>query len=267
MQSAAKHICRYRALETEVHRVLHLEEDLHKFGCNTIESWIKDITYRLEVWYKKAQSYTQYNMLEFKNVQFHHLIVRIHRPTPRLRSRSAEDWRIVLDSSLVLIEDYLGQEQRRRLFYPWHGVHILFETAVISLEACWSCRGLQSLRDKAKRMLHVSIPQCLQLLTGIGQRWNEATVCADRLTPLVQKVIIAFEAISETLPSSEDAIITEEIEGLLFSDGPLEWNRRLLGDTHFDFDDDPLFVTKILSEGLELFQWDPEWDIMPPEST
>jgi hypothetical protein len=42
-KSSVNHICLYRALETEVHRVLHLEEDLHKFGSTTTETGSKTL--------------------------------------------------------------------------------------------------------------------------------------------------------------------------------------------------------------------------------
>lgn len=99
-KSSANHIYRYRSLETEVHRVLYLKEDLALHGA-TIGDWITDVTHRLEDWYAKAQTYTQYNMLEFKHVQFYHLRLRIHRPTPTLSIRHPDDWGIVLESSQV----------------------------------------------------------------------------------------------------------------------------------------------------------------------
>ncbi|PYH93377.1 hypothetical protein BO71DRAFT_478484 [Aspergillus ellipticus CBS 707.79] len=265
--SVAYHICRYRALETEVHRVLHLEEDLHKFGSATIEEWIERITQRLKTWYEKAQSYSKYDMLEFKNVQLYHLLARIHRPTPRLRLRGPEDRKIVLDSSLVLIEDYLGQERRRSLFYPWHGVHILFETAVIALEACWSSRDHGVLHDQAKGMLEVKIPQCLQLLTNIGQRWDEAAVCADRLRPLVQKVMAAFGCEGDGLFSIVDEEwITTEIQDLLFTDGPLTWNRSAPGEDSFGTNEsDPMLFNNLGDNNIAFFSWDPDWDVMPSD--
>ncbi|KAJ5108322.1 hypothetical protein N7456_004997 [Penicillium angulare] len=264
--SAAAHICRYRALETEVHRILHLEEDLHNFGFPTIEAWIEDITGRLHDWYQGAQLYTQYNMLEFKNVQFYHLIARIHRPTPRLRKRTPKDRQIVLESSLVLIQDYIGQEKRRRLFYPWHGVHILFETAIITLEACWASRDWPQSEEIVTKMLQSSIPQCIQLLRAIGQRWDEASLCANSLAPLMERVVAALTSRSMAMLSLVDEVsITEDIEGLLFSDGPLTWNRESLVDPSFCFPEDADCFGSILGEGLEFFQWDPEWGIMPSE--
>lgn len=224
-----------------------------------IENWIQDIDGRLEVWYKEAQSYAPFSMLEFRHVQFHHLKARVHRPTPRLRNRTTEDRRIVLEASLVLIEDYLGQERRGRLFYPWHGVHILFEVVVISLEACWSSRDNQVLKDLAVKILGSSIPQCLQLLTKIGQRWNEASVCADTLRPLVQKITSALAQEGDYL-LFDDASISEEIQGLLFSDGPLTWNSTLPEDDIFGSGNVLSFLDNMVVDEVEFFQWAPEWD-------
>ncbi|EXJ83392.1 hypothetical protein A1O1_07014 [Capronia coronata CBS 617.96] len=263
-KSSANHIYRYRALETEVHRVLHLEDDLSIFGQPDMDSWIRDISERLVLWYEKAQTYTRYNMLEFKQVQYHHLRARIHRPTPRLRVRSPEDRRIVLEASLRLIEDYTGQVRRRRLFYPWHGVHILFEAAVIALEACWSSRDWEPLRAQAKEMLQESLPQCFQALTYISKWWNEAAVCVNRLAPLTEKIASVFAGGNSMLLSSyEDSSITEEIQRLLFSDGPLTWNQAPHADPLWDIDDNfPIFDNTAFND-TNLFQWDPEWDFMP----
>lgn len=90
-------------LETEVHRVLYLGDDLPEFTGLPIENWISDVTSRLERWYENAQVYTPYDMLEFKHVQFHHLKARIHRPTPRLRNKTGDDWTIVLHCCRVRI--------------------------------------------------------------------------------------------------------------------------------------------------------------------
>jgi hypothetical protein len=260
-RSSAKHIYRYRALETEVHRVLHLEDDVHNFGSTTIENWIRDINARLDIWYEGSQPYTTFNMLEFKHVQFHHLRARIHRPTPRMRTRTLEDRRIVLEASLRLIEDYLSQERRRRLFYPWHGVHILFETVVISLEACWSSRDHQPLTTLIVQLLGNSIPQCLQLLTKIGQRWSEASVCADTLRPLVQKITSAIVPEGDYSPYN-DSSISVEIQGLLFSDGSLTWNHGSVGDDVFGSANALSFLDNMVVDEVELFQWTPEWDFM-----
>lgn len=247
--------------------MLHLEEDLTKFGNNTIEEWIESITQRLEQWYETAQSYTKYDMLEFKHVQFHHLMARIHRPTPRLRLRGPDNWKAVLNASSVLIQDYLAQERRRRLFYPWHGVHILFETAVISLEACWSARNYEPLQVRAHEMLQISIPRCLQLLTNIGERWGEAAVCADRLRPLVDTVRTAFNNPDTLLLTMiDESVITTEILDLLFTDGPLSWTRANRGEIMSDMIESDPWLNSLVDDSLELFSWNPEWCIMPADA-
>ncbi|KAH0421194.1 hypothetical protein CcaCcLH18_13584 [Colletotrichum camelliae] len=223
--------------------------------------WMLDISSRLETWYTDAQTYTQYNMLEFKHVQFNHLRARIHRPTPRLRTRLPEDWGIVLESCERLIEDYVGQERRGRLFYPWHGVHILFETAMIALHASWSSREYQPFRDQAERMVQALLPQCLQVLSNIGQRWGEATRCADKLRPLVQRVSSAF-AWANQMPIHEAVSIEDEIERLIFSDKNLSWNAVTLHNSGLGFEDGTLLIDDVLVDNLNSLQWAPDWDLV-----
>lgn len=262
-KSSANHIYLYRALETEVHRILHLQDDLLDKRGTTIEVWIEDVNHRLKSWYEASQVYTQYGMLEFKHVQYNHLRARIHRPTPRLWIRTKEDREIVLDSTLLLIDDYVGQEDRRRLFYPWHGVHILFETTVIALEACWTSRSCLDLRPKAEEMLETHIPRCLQLLAKMGQRWDEAGACAQRLSPLLENILEVFKSWESSTESSESAAITDEIQGLLYSDGSLTWNYRSTGSrAHVE---EPNIFEDMVFEDLQFLQWAPEWDIMPME--
>lgn len=265
-KSSANHIYFYRQLETEAHRVLHLQEDLQLLGHVDIQSWLNDICARLNIWYEKAQAYTQYSMLEFQAVQFNHLRLRLHRPAPRMRTRTIADQGVVLDASRALIEDYSRQEQRRRLFYPWHGVHILFEAAIMSIEACWGLRSNHGLANEVQQMLHVSLPQCLRLLTNIGQRWEASKACADRLAPLLDKIASAVQAPTMTDLDAENAIM-REIEGLLFSDGPLTWDQTNLADfplgsmNVFGEHDDVLF------DASEFLQWDTDWGLTMEDSS
>ncbi|KAL2840503.1 hypothetical protein BJY01DRAFT_236708 [Aspergillus pseudoustus] len=262
-KSSANHIYRYRMLETEVHRILYLEEEILMLGFPSVEEWIHDVTSRLDAWYTEAQTYTPYNMLEFKHVQFHHLVARIYRPTPRLRTKSPQDWDIVLRASRKLIDDYVEQERRRRLFYPWHGVHILFETACIALDASWSARDYPDLVGEAEEMLQTHIPRCLHLLSAIGERWNEATECVNKLRPILRKVHSAF---SGTEPSRNDLAIVEDINGLLFSDRPPMWNLAGFGMDEFGFEGGSLLLDNMLIDEMELLQWGSDWDIMPADA-
>ncbi|KEF60504.1 uncharacterized protein A1O9_02065 [Exophiala aquamarina CBS 119918] len=274
-ESSANHIYLYRALETEAHRVLHLEHDLEIFRHVDVSDWISDISSRLARWYAKAQSYTQYNMLEFKHVQYNHLLLRLHRPTPRLRVRSDEDRRIVLDASAALIEDYLSQERRRRLFYPFHGAHILFEAAAISLEACWWLKGAaEPLRSVLEQMLCTAVPNCLDLLTKMGRRWNAAQVSAKRLRPILADVTAAcgfanYENDGQSASAiSDEVAIVQQLENLLFPDGPLIWDTlpsgeqdswaAILGTGNTNFADG----NDVFFDDLELFSWQPNWGLV-----
>ena len=263
-KASAKYICLYRQFETEVHRVMHLQDDPPETTGSTLESWIEDITRRLMAWYEEAKTYTQYGMLEFKHVQFNHLRARIHRPTLRMATRTDTDRRIVLECALALIDDYGTQEGSRRLFYPWHGVHILFETAVIALDACWMSIGTDLHAPGVAEMLDVHLPRCLRLLTNIGRRWSEATASAERLSPLLYRVSAAFAAGPEFLGAEEATAITQEIQGLLFSDGSLTWNTNPLWGRESALDE-LQFLDNSMFDNLEFLQWGPEWDVMPTE--
>lgn len=277
-ESSANHIYLYRALETEVHRVLHLEENLQLIGHVEINEWIANMSSRLALWYDKAQSYARYAMLEFRHVQYNHLRMRLHRPTPRLRVRGTEDRRIVLDATQILIDDYLSQERRCRLFYPWHGVHILFEAAAVSLEACWSLRTAEEpLRGTVDHMLHIALPACVDLLTKIGRRWAPSHTSAKRLKPILDEVTAgcAYERANRDeqpgLPLGsalyDDRTIHKHLEELLFSDGPLTWDQQVsrdqafamgLGDGNFVFPD----AIGAFFEEMELRSWHPNWGLV-----
>lgn len=112
-------------------------------------------------------------------------------------------------------------------------------------------------------MLRSLLPQCLQLLSNIGQRWSEATRCADKLKPLLERVLSAFLWRDSTLPFYDDASIAQEIQLLLFSDKSLAWNNAPLGDINFDFEEGSMFLDNILINDTEFLQWAPDWDIMP----
>lgn len=113
-------------------------------------------------------------------------------------------------------------------------------------------------------MLQNLIPQCLQVLANIGQRWNEATRCADKLRPLAQKVASSF-AWAAQLPPYEAASIADEIDRLLFSDKSLSWNRAALEDINFGFEDGSLLFDNVLVDDLDFLQWAPEWDLLSGE--
>lgn len=124
------------------------------------------------------------------------------------------------------------------------------------------------MRKEAENFLKFSIPQCLQLLTNIGQRWDEATACAERLSTLAGNVTTAFTNWGSTLYSLEDEMsISDEINRLLFSDGSLTWDQAPQENAYLGFGVSSLSFENLPSSDLEFFEWNPEWDIMPAEST
>jgi predicted nucleic acid-binding Zn ribbon protein len=271
-ESSANHIYLYRALETEVHRVLHLRETVPFLLNADLTSWFTSINERLTAWHTKARAYSVHQMLEFRDVQYSHLRAKIHRPCPLLRTRTHEDRKICLEACQMLVEDYQRQAQHRRLFYPWHGVHILFEAAVIMLDACWSSRDWTDLRQQARFILSITLPDCLGLLAKVGERWHEAALCGDHLKPVVEEVAKALServvggleggmGLDEEMEKREEAT-TEKLRQLLFPDGPLAWNARTEG-TVGGIDEGASLGLDALPPipGFEDFQWDGNWDL------
>jgi hypothetical protein len=99
------------------------------------------------------------------------------------------------------------------------------------------------------------------MLRNIGERWNEATACARRLQPLLEKITTWYYPGSDEI--ADKTSISEEIRNLLLSDGSLTWNQRVASDIQlpveaFLFDDVEL-------DNFQFLEWAPEWDILPTD--
>lgn len=210
-------------------------------------------------------------MLEFRDVQYAHLKARIHRPTLRNRTPSHEDRSICLQACSLIIEDYQRQLENKRLFYPWHGVHILFEAAVIMLDACWCSRDWQQMRHQARCILSVTLPDCLSLLEKLGQLWYESMICAEHLRPLLNEVSQAFTTrmangifVDEDIRGAYDlreASTTEKLRLLLFPDTPLAWNFNYMTRNSRHEADLQTSIATLETASVENFQWDANWDL------
>lgn len=224
-----------------------------------------DINTRLESWYQKAQGFSVHQMLEFRDVQYAHLKAKLHRPTPRLRLRTAEDRQTCLEACQILVDDYQKQVKHRRLFYPWHGVHILFEAAVIMLDACWESRDWSPMRQQARFALSVTLPDCLSLLAKVGERWHEAALCADYLRPVVDEVAKAFHdriMNDAGLNFEKENSTTDKLRQLLFPDGPLAWNARMSEPLSFEPVGQDMNISGLPPlPDLPDLQWDGNWDL------
>ena len=261
-QSSANHIYLLRGLESEVHRVLYLQEEMTQMPLD-LHEWIEIITSRLEVWHERAKEFARHQMLEFRNVQYAHLKARIYRPTPRIRIRTEEDRIKCLAACQMLIDDYQGQVKSRRLFYPWHGVHILFEATAIMLDACWCSRDCLPMRHQARYVLSVTIPDCLALLVKVGERWHEAQRCVKYLRPIVEEVVKVFNdrLLNEFDPACQprEASITSTLEQLLFPEGPIMWTSGASVASVEEEEVDGMLDTATGTPLLHEFGWDADW--------
>jgi hypothetical protein len=130
------------------------------------------------------------------------------------------------------------------------------------LDASWSARDYPPLVGDAEEMLQMHIPQCLQLLSAIGERWNEATECVNKLRPILDQVHSAFSRPNRSAP---DLAIAEKINGLLFSDKLPMWSLADFGIDDFGFEGGSLLLDNMLVDDMEFLQWGEDWDIMPAE--
>lgn len=110
-------------------------------------------------------------------------------------------------------------------------------------------------------MLQALIPQSLQVLSNVGQRWNEAARCVDKIQSLVSRVSasVAWAAVADEIPLHEAAEIDMEINRLLFSNKSLAWNPEPFDDINFGLHDGNLLFDNVLADELEFHQWAPEW--------
>ncbi|OKL56114.1 hypothetical protein UA08_08655 [Talaromyces atroroseus] len=262
--ASASHLYRFRALETEVHRTLYLQDGSTHRSRSELNSWMVDVTRRLDAWLERAKDFSKYQMLEFRMVQYGLLLARLFRPSPRLESRTPEEREKCFDACSILVEDYQHQTKRRRLFYPWHGVHNLFEAAVIMLESCWALRDYEPLRHRARHILAVTLPDCLALLNKVGESWQDAALCSAYLSPILDEASRAYSdrALAQIDPARIEAecLMTEKLRKLLFPEGPLLWESRMSFETDQNSATDPAPSLEPVMSGMKDVDWDAFWE-------
>lgn len=271
-QSSASHLYRLRALETEVYRVLYLQETQAQGDCTDLDRWVEDVTSRLDEWLETARGFSRFQMFEFKMVQHSCVKARIYRPTPRLGARTPQSRQACFDACSTIVEDYQQQAKRRRLFYPWHAVHILYEAAIVMLEACWALRDHVPSTQQARHILAVTVPDCLMLLSKVGESWEDAGVCVKHLQPIVNEVTVAFGNRVMTRVSSPRKVseveTTEKLHRLLFPEGPPAWSMPSPSDhvkTEAEAEAEmpvPLLDNTTTIGGVEEFDWPADWNFL-----
>jgi hypothetical protein len=263
---SAHHLYRYRALETEVHRVLNLQDELAQGGIMDLHDWVDDIARRLDKWLEGAQKFSKYQMLEFHRVQHSYLKARIYGFTPRLETRSPEARTICFDACLAVIDDYQRQAKRRRLFYPWNGVHILFEAAIIMLESCWALRDHEALRPRARHVLFIAVPDCLALLAKMGESWRDSLLCSEYLGAIVDEISRAFRErelnyIDEG-QQDMDKFITDRLRQLLYPKGASSWSCSPFSGSERAGIDQSSLPEDFNYDGFENFNWLVPWNFL-----
>jgi len=189
---------KFRLLETEVHRVLFLEEKSPDGG---LDAWLAEMAVRLNEWYRKALDFAPEQKLEFRNVQLYFLKMRLNRPTPQNPDPAILSRIEMVNAVMRLVDDYRKQQLRSRLFYPWHAVHILFEAAVVLLETCWTCSDwLEEHYDL--QMLVSYLERFPDILGSITPTWPDVQRCVRSLQTLMVPVVQRLKAISEGGPVS-----------------------------------------------------------------
>lgn len=252
-KASALHFWSFRMLETEVYRVLWLGA---RHGHDSFEKWVDDILTRLHAWHEKAQGFASEQKLTFRDVQLNFLRMRLHRPTPHNLSPS-QDFRLeAVLATFRLSDDYLQQLQQGRLYYPWHAVHICFESAVVLADSAWQCAEHLSKHVRPEEMIK-HMQNHLQILTKLDELWHGVRGCVSSLETLIKPVIARLELVSYgLLLNAVDNEMTRRLNSFLFPDRD---DRKAIDhfNTYTDFDDTATVQEHLyLNNDLTDFSWD-----------
>lgn len=215
-KASALHFWAFRKLETEVHRVLYLERGQ---PGEMFDDWLADVTIRLNQWHSKALEFAPEHKLEFRNVQLNFLKGRLHRPTPRNMQPSRSSRVESVHTAMRLADEYQKQQKNGRLFYPWLAVHVLFEAAVVLLDACWNCTTWL-VEDVNIEELIKYINQYPEILRNISPVWTDVEICVEAIESLSEEVVRRLRRVSsgeyEALEPSETT--SQRLNSFLFPD-------------------------------------------------
>lgn len=106
---------------------------------------------------------------------------------------------------MALEEDYRLQQQRGRLFYPWHAGHILFEAAIYLLDTAWTCYDWLVNLDYCRNIINCirSYPDTLRKMQKF---WPAIDLCASTLDELSGPVLLRLESALEGGPGSSGVV-------------------------------------------------------------
>jgi hypothetical protein len=217
-KASAWHMLWFRHLEIEVLKNLFFYSKAEGLedGNWSYERWSADITSRLKRYHNESLAFAAEHKIEFRNVQYNYLRGRIHRPTPRVPQPSQASRLICIASAMALEEDYRLQQQRGRLFYPWHAGHLLFEAAIYLLETIWTCYDWVVDLDYCRNIIDC-IRAYPDTLRGMQKFWPAIELCANVLEELSVPVLQRLEtALEGGLVSTDDQATSSRIAEYLF---------------------------------------------------
>ncbi|XXH00522.1 hypothetical protein Hte_006869 [Hypoxylon texense] len=221
-KASALHMLECRHLETEIYRRLYLP----RYGdtSQSLQEWIADMTEKLDAWHRKAETFALEQKLEFRNIQFYFQKCRLHRPAPNNRNPPLASRLVTIECAKLLAEQYTGLRLGGRLFYPWHGGHILFEAGIVLLDAALSAVQWSSGQEDVQNAIQV-ISDYPSALRSVSELWPALDICVEVFVQLSQPVVRFLREIQcqkflgLELPASP---ICPELEKYLFPAPALE---------------------------------------------
>lgn len=221
-KASAIHMLECRHLETEIYRRLYLPG--HNDTSQSLQEWIGDMTEKLDAWHRKAETFALEQKLEFRNIQFYFQKCRLHRPAPNNRNPTLASRLVTIECAKLLAEQYTGLRLGGRLFYPWHGGHILFEAGIILLDAALSAVQWSSEQEYVQDVVQI-ILDYPSALRSVSELWPALDICVKIFVQLSQPVLGFLREVQSQrflgleLPASP---ICPELEKYLFPAPALE---------------------------------------------
>ncbi|KAH3663404.1 hypothetical protein OGAPHI_005394 [Ogataea philodendri] len=218
-KAAALHFFQFRLYETEVHEVLWLGRDISL----SLDDWFNQMETNLEKWYLKAEEFAKVNQLRFRLICKASLQTRLRRRTPRNSNPPRSSYVKLVNSLMLLIDEYLRDTRSGQVFYLLMGVYYVEEAAVNLADVMWN-QAHWILEYFTYDLLASKLKGAVQLLERFAARWPDihAGKMVETLSQLENNVSSRLRSLSEKGINSEsvqdtrDEEITGQIDQLLF---------------------------------------------------
>ncbi|KAG7832641.1 hypothetical protein KL943_004582 [Ogataea angusta] len=216
-KAAALHFSQFRLYETEVHEVLWLNKELN----TDPEEWLDEMESKVEKWYLKAEEFAKLNQLRFRLICKASLQTRLRRRTPRITNPSRPSYVKLVNSLVLLIDEYLRDSRSGQVFYLLMGVHYIEEAAVNLADVIWT-QSDWILDFFTPDFLDSKFKGCLDLLLRFSERWPDITrgKMIQTLTDIYSKASRLLFAIAKKRSGFEslerDTEVSAQIEQLMF---------------------------------------------------